>query len=310
MLSIQTIQSAVTKSVGRGGLVLQKYSPEILLTVGITGAIVSTIMACRATLKVEAIVEETKDDLDQIKGAKKQGKTVNGESYSEEDYTKDLAIAYVQSGLKFTKLYGPSVGFGVLSVGCILSAHGIMTRRQVGLVAAYNLVSEGFASYRKRVTDELGEEVDRQYRQGVHEESVNGTEVDPEGKTVKVKKKVKTYDAATKSDYARFFDQLSPQWRKDASMNLYFLKAQQNFLNDKLKANGHVFLNEVYDALGIPRSKAGQVVGWVNNSKDGDSFIDFDIYNISNGPGRDFVNGYNNAILLDFNVDGIIFDLI
>ena len=91
-----------------------------------------------------------------------------------------------------------------------------------------------------------------------------------------------------------------------------FLRAQQQYANDKLIAQGHLFLNEVYDMLGLPRTKAGAIVGWVydDNNAVGDNFVDFGIYDVHRETARDFVNGYERSILLDFNVDGVIYDLI
>jgi hypothetical protein len=110
------------------------------------------------------------------------------------------------------------------------------------------------------------------------------------------------------SGYARFFDESSVQWRSDYTHNTFFLKTQQNYANDLLKIQGHVFLNEVYDLLGLPRSSAGALVGWVYEGDDiGDNYIDFGIFAPEN---VDALNGYVPRFLLDFNVDGVIYDAI
>ena len=90
-----------------------------------------------------------------------------------------------------------------------------------------------------------------------------------------------------------------------------YLRRQQDYANELLKAKGHLYLNEVYDILGLPRSKAGQIVGWVYDEKNpiGDNYVDFGIYEQNRAKNRDFVNGYEKTILLDFNVDGNILDL-
>ena len=87
-----------------------------------------------------------------------------------------------------------------------------------------------------------------------------------------------------------------------------FLNQQQNYANDKLRRQGYLFPNDVYDMLGIPKCKEGQTHGWVYDEKNpiGDNFVDFGIYNISRRKNRDFVNGYEKVILLDFNHDGNI----
>ena len=111
------------------------------------------------------------------------------------------------------------------------------------------------------------------------------------------------------SPYARFFDSSCPEWSKDPEMNKLFLKQTENYMNDKLRAQGYLFLNEVYDQLGMARSKVGQVVGWIDNPENpaGDNHVDFDIYSDRN---QDFINGIETDALLDFNVDGCILDIL
>lgn len=314
MMNLSVVQATVRRSYGRGSLLVQKHSPEILLGAGLIGFVATVVMASKATLKVHEITDKMRSDLEQIDDVLEMGKNKPDDvKYDDDNANQDKAIVYVQTGMKFAKLYGPAVGVGVLSLAAILSSHGIMTRRQAQLTAAYGLLAEGFARYRRRVVDELGEDTDKMYRLGLHEETTSETVVDEEGKKSKVKKIEKVVDGSQMpSDYARFFDESSPNWQKDASMNLFFLKSQQSFANDALRARGHIFLNEVYDMLGLPRTEAGQIVGWVYDPDDKtrDSFVDFGIYNVKNQKARDFVNGYERAILLDFNVDGIVYNLL
>lgn len=307
MVKLNEVKGLVVKATGRTGLVLKKYSPEILMGVGIVGIIGSTVMACKATLKVEEVVDEAKETLDKIHKAH-DDENITEEIYSEQDYKKDLVITYTQTGVKFIKLYGPAVTLGAASIGCLLGAHGILKKRNVALMAAYKAVEQSFGDYRQRVREELGEEKDRRYHLGLKEETVTEETVDANGKKKKVKKTVEVVDPNKISQYARFFDDSSSQWSKVPEHNLVFLKAQQNFANDLLNSRGHVFLNEVYDMLGIPRSSAGAIVGWVKG--EGDDFVDFGIFNRDDDKVRDFVNGYETNIMLDFNVTGVIYDLI
>lgn len=114
------------------------------------------------------------------------------------------------------------------------------------------------------------------------------------------------------SQYAKIFDDSCVGWTKDSEYNMYFLKSQQDYCNDKLKAKGHLFLNEVYDILGFPRTKAGAVVGWVYDEKNpiGDNFVDFGLFGMNDDRNYDFVSGFKNTAILDFNVDGNILNYI
>lgn len=298
------------------GFQLQKKSPEILVGLGIVGVVASAVMACKATLKVNEIVEKTQDDLDRIHKSEETGMTPAGESYSKDDCKKDLAITYVHTGMAFAKLYGPAVVLGAVSVTSILASHRILKKRNVALAAAYTAIDHSFKDYRKRVLDRFGEQVEKELRYNIKAKEIEEIVVDDKGKEKTVKKTVDAadegWDPSQYSPYAKIFDELHPDWMKDAERNLFYLKARQSQANDMLKARGHLFLNEVYDMLGFERTKAGAVVGWVYDPDEpiGDNFVDFGIFEVRRPKARDFVNGYEAAIVLDFNVVGNITDLI
>ena len=286
-----------------------KHSPEILAGVGVVGVVGSLVMACKATTKLSDILDESKEQLDKIKEV--AADPAYEEKYSQDDAKKDTTITYVQTAMKVTKLYAPSVILCASSLGCLLASNNILKKRNAALSAAYMTVDKSFKEYRKRVADRFGEEVEKEIRYNIKAEEI--TKVDENGNAVTETVKVMdgTDDPNSYSDYARFFDESCAAWQNDAEYNLTFLKAQQQYANDLLKARGRLFLNEVYRMLGIDETKAGQVVGWVYNPDNptGDNFVDFGIYNMQRERVRAFVNGYEPNILLDFNVDGVIWDL-
>lgn len=286
-----------------------KHSPEILAGVGVVGVVGSLVMACKATTKLSDILEDSKEQLDKIKEV--AADPAYEEKYSQDDAKKDTTITYVQTAMKVTKLYAPSVILCASSLGCLLASNNILKKRNAALSAAYMTVDKSFKEYRKRVADRFGEEVEKEIRYNIKAEEI--TKVDEDGNEVTETVKIMdgTDDPNSYSDYARFFDESCAAWQNDAEYNLTFLKAQQQYANDLLKARGRLFLNEVYRMLGIDETKAGQVVGWVYNPDNptGDNFVDFGIYNMQRERVRAFVNGYEPNILLDFNVDGVIWDL-
>ena len=286
-----------------------KHSPEILAGVGVVGVVGSLVLACKATTKLSDVLEESKEQLDKIKEV--AADPAYEEKYSQDDAKKDTTITYVQTAMKVTKLYAPSVILCASSLGCLLASNNILKKRNAALSAAYMTVDKSFKEYRKRVADRFGEEVEKEIRYNIKAEEI--TKVDENGNEVTETFKVMdgTDDPNSYSDYARFFDESCAAWQNDAEYNLTFLKAQQQYANDLLKARGRLFLNEVYRMLGIDETKAGQVVGWVYNPDNptGDNFVDFGIYNMQRERVRAFVNGYEPNILLDFNVDGVIWNL-
>jgi hypothetical protein len=307
-LDFAKYQSLATRLLGRGSLYLRKYSPEILMGAGVVGVVVGTVMACKATLRIDEVTSKSVDDLKRINEF--HGNPDNAEKYTEEEYKKDILTVHVQRIWAIGKLYLPAATVGIGALACILGSHGIMSQRQVSLLAAYKLIDESFKGYRKRVTEKLGEDGERAIRYDLTEEKVTETTKDENGKKVKTVKTLYKKGPFSASMYARYFNNSSVQWQKSKDHNIFFLKCVQNHFNDRLKATGNVFLNEVYDALGIPRSQEGAMVGWVlDNERDtGDNYIDFGIFSPMN---QDYINHYEvDEILLDFNVDGEVYDLI
>jgi hypothetical protein len=300
-MNIDTIKNAVTSKAVRQALITQKHSPTILFGVGVVGVIATVVLASRATLNLDMTLQETQDNLEKAENLHERGHA----SYTDKDYQQDRAILHIRNVTKVAKLYAPALAVGVISIGCLTGSHLILTKRNFALTAAYAAVEKGFAEYRGRVRDELGEDKEREFRYG--SETVVESKVDDKGKTKAIEKKQIGPHGA--SIYAVFFDNRSSSWSPQPEYNMLFLRAQQNWLNDRLMARGHVILNEAYDALGLEHTTAGCVVGWVKG--DGDSYIDFGIFDGQNMDRfYDFVTGNEGAILLDFNVDGVVYDKI
>jgi hypothetical protein len=233
------------------------------------------------------------------------------EEYTEKDHQKDLVVVYTQTTVNFIKLYALPVALGVASIACIVGGHRILTKRNVALMAAYKALEEGFAAYRRRVVEEHGEEADYMYKNGLRKMEVTEMAYTDENgvkHAAETKDKYLIDNPNNLSPYAKFYQAGCAQWSKDPEYNMYFLLSQQKYWNQILQAKGHVFLNEVYDALGIDRTDAGAIVGWMIGPGR-DNHIDFGIFDEGKPRNRAFVNGDENVILLDFNVDGVIFDL-
>ena len=302
------IPGNVTRAIGRAGLTLRKYSPQILVVTGIAGAAASTVLACKATLKVNEVLDETKTNIDKIHEATEKGYTQAGEEYTAEDSKKDLAITYVQTGVKFVKLYGPAVALGALSATSILAGTNILHKRNVALAAAYTAVDNGFKQYRGRVIERFGKELDRELKYDIKTKEIEEKVTNEDGTEQTVKKTVEVVGNKHYSPYAVCFDETCPNWTKNAEDNKFFIMQTQDYLNKQLKTKGHLFLNEAYDALGFMRTKAGCEVGWVYDDEHpvGDNYIDFNMFDLYDEAKRNFANGYERSIWIDFNVDGPI----
>lgn len=297
------IMKSVNGMASKTVMKLKKHSPEILVVAGIAGTVVSTVLACKATTKVAEILDETKGTLDTIHEGMETG-AINGQEYTTEDGKKDTVVVYAQTGMKLAKLYAPAIILGTLSITSILASNNILRKRNVALGAAYAAIDKSFKEYRGRVIERFGEQVDTELKYGIKAKKFEEIEVDPEtGKEKKVKKTVMVADPNLQSDYAVYFDSKSRNYETNPDYNRMFLKAQQAFANDKLQTRGHLFLNEVLDDLDLPRTPAGQIVGWTKDGPDG--YVNFRIVEVE----RETEDGrHEPALLLDFNVEGNIWE--
>jgi hypothetical protein len=276
------IPKLITRSAGRLVLKAKKNSPHLLFGAGVAGVVTGTVLACRATLKLDATLDEFGAEIAHHKQISTQPKMVQ---------------VYAKNSVKVAKLYAPAAIVGGIGIACLAGSHVQLTKRNGALTMAYAGIAKAYDEYRVRVRDFVGDEKELELYHGLEVEKVK-----IDGKTIELVKA----DVNKLSMYSRIFDEMNKEFRKDAELNRLFLTSQQHYFNQLLQIRGHVFLNEVYLNLGFEHSSAGSIVGWAIG-KEGDNYVDFGLYNCDSSR---FINGDERAIILDFNVDGVIYDKI
>lgn len=262
---------------------IKAKSPEIMLCAGIAGFVGTIVISCRQTLKAQAIIAEAKEQKKLVEACKNK-EVVTTEEYTEQDAKNDMLKIRVQTGAKLLKNYAPAIIMGGFSIFALFKSHRILSNRNAALAQAYNSLSYAFEEYKKRA--------------GTSENS----EDDKESRESEVDKKMK--NECKEEDTSRFFDECSRYWKKHPAYNITFLKGVEREMNDTLRARGYLFLNDVYNALGIAPSKIGALVGWTD-TKENPHYVDFGIGNLSCDQ---FAKGDNPSILLRFNTEGYILD--
>lgn len=305
-MSKTEVLNKFTRAFHKVGFQLKKHSPEILVVAGTVGVVASTVMACKATTKLSTVLEKSKNDVETIHAyVEDNGFT---EEYTEEDQKKDLAIVYTKTGVELAKLYAPSVILGAASLAAILTSHKILKGRNIALAAAYATVDKGFKEYRGRLVDRFGEELDKELKYDIRSKEIEEIVKDENGEEKVVKSTVKTGTINDYSEFARIFDETCVGHSKVPEYNMKFIKQVQANANEILQREGYIYLNDVYKMLGFLPSKAGQVVGWILDG--GCGYVDFGIFDHTDREAtRLFINGHEKSVILDFNVDGNIWEL-
>lgn len=301
-MKLKALSNLVTSKAGLQLLKVRKHSPTLMFVAGAVGVVATVVMASRATLQVDQILNEHEDNVEKCNWMLEH----HSDQYTEQDHRRDTLVVYTKTALKFGKAYGPAVLVGLASIAALTGAHVTLNRRYAAVTAAYAGLDKAFREYRRRVIDDVGEEKELEYRYDmVTKEVVRETD---EGPVVEEVKQIAKHGT---SIYGRFFDEHSTTWSRDPGYNQNTLRNVQSYANDMLKARGYIFLNEVYEMLGLSATPEGQLVGWVLDGGNSDNYVDFGVFRADNAyQGFRFVCGDEKSVYLDFNVDGVIYDKI
>lgn len=295
------LPTGITDKFGRPMLKLQKASPQIMFGLGVVGVVGAGFLACRATLKIDETLEKATDRELKIQQLTHEG----AEGFEADKYDAHMTHAKIKFVLDMAKLYAPAAGVAILSIGLLTGSHVTLNRRNAAGAAAYATLDQAYKRYRNSVIEKYGTDEDDRLHHGVS--VIEETVVKDDGKT----KTVKHERNAGFSPYAQLFTEGNENWRPGSEHNWFFLHCQERFWNDRLQSRGHVFLNEVLDSLGLERTTAGQVVGWLAGEQGRDGYISFGVFeNERSERIRDFMTGAEESVWLDFNVDGIVYDKI
>lgn len=282
----------------------KKHEPTILVVTGTICGAAAIGFTINSTLKVQEVIKEEKELLEVINEHDPKNNPEMAEKYTEEDVINDKIKVYARIGVKIAKLYWPTILFAILSETSFIVSNKILAARLGAMSIAFTGLAGRYNAYRQRVAETYGEKVDEDFHLGIRQMKIEEHVVDEDGKAKKTKKSIDVVDPYDiLSPYAKFFDEFNIFFRKDESLNYFFLKEQREWAQFKLNSNGYLFLNDVYKALGLPLTKEGYMVGWIKKSKETKN-VDFKMRNVMS------IDDLRNGILIDFNVDGPIIDLL
>jgi hypothetical protein len=306
-----------------GSNLIQKVkfrSPELLIGAGVVGLVGAAVVAVRRGVRWHSAAKaEIVHDLETIKKAE------GSPQYTREDKVQDYARVIGKGVWSFTQIYGPSVAAGVASVVSILAGTGVLKGRLAAMTSAAATAQAALERYRSRVREKLGEDADYEF---AYEVSAKKGKIKHEDGT---KESLVTYHLVPSSGewmaaspYSRLWDENAMEWCANRDIQFLTLRSLENHFNQELNARGVVFLNDVYKALGLPMSKDAALVGWIKDYEKpkmaklaaelgrvpGDGVISFGVFENESPSARAYLAGDDNRVVLDFNVDGVIYDLI
>lgn len=288
---------------------LYPVAPDVMLAGGIALTVGGSVYACVQTAKhIPAIKQEIVEEKESIEFEQ-----------LEEDAKRQITGLYLEKAGKLAKVYAVPAAMVTTGVLLTVAAHNEQGRRIAMVTAAYNSIFTSYNEYRARVVEKEGPEQDLRYLHGEREETVVEQKTTKSGKVTEKEKQVTVFGSGDGEDlYKKCFSiRTSTQWRNDPDYNLQFVKSCERMAEQKFKAQGYLFLDEVYEMLGFELEKHSnaKIVGWVDDAN-GTKHIDFRIFCPDNPWDVQAVNRaalkgdscFDSEIYLDFNCDGIIID--
>lgn len=306
MKALNTLSNSITIMIGRTKTFTKQNSAELLLVGGAIGVVAGTVMACRATLKVN-------DILDAHKAEKEKILRVSADEYypeyTEENAKTDLKNLTIKTAVSCIACYAPAVLLEAFSIGTIFASNRIMRQRNAALAASCATIEAAYKKYRERVVERFGKDVDEELYYGLTTEKKKVTKTDPEtGEKVKeVETKTTLQQQFACSPYAQIFDERALEFYQDDGTNLFMLKQREKEATVRLRASGVLSLNEVYDMIGLPATDIGLTHGWIyeRDNQDGDNEVQFDLRHVYIT--NEITGEEERVILIDFNCDGYIY---
>lgn len=281
------VPNVITRTVGRTVLRTKANSPTILFVAGVVGMGTTVVLACKATMKVEGILTDHEKDMMEI-GRMENRANGNLTNRQEEEFRKERQHVSLRTTSRMIRIYTPTAVAGVITIACLTTSHRQLVSRNAQLTAAYVTLQRFLESYRGRVRQEIGEEKERDVYYA--STPVTLAEDTPNGP-----KKVYGSKPGMRSPYSQVFDDSNHNFQESSTYNEHWFRIQEDMLTNKLRAQGHLFLNEVYDRLGLPRTPTGQLCGWAIPHPESDDFVEIKFF-----PMHD----YNGSYMLDFNAAG------
>lgn len=309
------VGSAAKTVLGGSGLFLKAHAPEIMVGGGVTGFVLTVISACKSTCKANEIMD-VKEECER----ENREALANGE-IPDAVWAENDKMIRRNAKKELIKAYTPTVTMGIVSIVLVLGGYKLINGRLVKTAAAYKILEDGFGRYRENVRDIYGEEADREMLHRVRperlaaaqEEREKNREIESDKKRgIKNKEKKGT---AYQEIYSAVFDQYSDRWRRSWMPEQVwdYLRQKEREANDMLRIRKHIFLNEVYDLLGLERTEEGALVGWILTKNNPESKVDFGLKLIPESRRREFLTAQCNEdiwLRLHFNPDGLIYNMI
>lgn len=287
-IDMKAIKNSLQKTGKKIGRVLKKRAPEILTGISMVTGVGATVVACKETTTVDAVVEPYQDI---ILEARESGDT------------KALMKAYASAGLAVTKHYLPAIALQTVSLGTNYGSLKESKKNYAEIGAAYLSLGTAFSKYRERTKELVGEEKEEMLNAGIKEILVDDVYVDDNGKKKKSKRKEQVM--ADPGPFNWLFDETNVNFDKNPEINFFFLKKNQTMMNNYLQRDKVVMFNEVLNKLGVDKKDMppeGQLWGWYIDDDHPNTYIDFGIFDMENPDKRRFAMGQENCIWLTFNL--------
>lgn len=252
------------------GLV-KRYSPEILLGIGIIGTGAAVYKTYKAAPIVNNILTNYNSEKENYEKAKQD--LADGKISAETFATVEAPDKKLMAKELASELIVPTV-LAAGAIFCFLKSYSIQRNRILGLSGALATTMTDYKEFRERVKAAIGDNKYKELTQPVKDKEMVIT--DEKGKEKKVVEKV----ALNKSLMDGFWFSESEEYASDNhEYNMQFVDSVISQLDLVAFNKNGLIMNEALEAFAMPKTRQGALLGWGGDS----SFsIEKEIYYIMN----------------------------
>lgn len=244
--------------------IADKNSPAILTGLVCAGVVGTTLLAWFNGHKAKEIIEDYKIDCDNLYDELVEDApfhnlehvNVNDVHSEAESKQKEIQDKYQERRRELTTKMAlgvamnalPVVVMGGCTIACAIGANTVSTKRIAALTAAYSISEKALTEYTGKVQEMLGDNKAAEVKSAISEDKVKANPPKVEENIIRTGHGTQLWF----DDYTGRYFYSDPE----------YIRKVVNDINEQLRDDYYVSLNDFYERLGLPDCKLGSDIGF------------------------------------------------
>jgi len=287
----------------RTGAVIYKHRADIEFVAGLSLVGLGTGMLIKDSEKIAHAFHDHAYRMEQIDDFDRIDAEDEGAGWRDAKERKEFVRADIKYTIKdLSKTVGKDVG--VIVAGEVLQgiSHMSLNKQLANATLLAANLSTAYVNLKQRVVEDQGQEKLDEYLYGPQ---VKKVVVDEDGNVTETTELVKDSNGQVNlPPHCFFFDEVSTKFSKSRGVNRDTVHNLYVWLNQRLRAEGFLWENDIRREFGVPLVECGWTSGKIYDKNGPENQISFGLENIRDGSAEQrFMDGNENSVLIRLNMD-------